>query len=185
MGSLAEALVRARRARAPRAPAAAASCEPELPDLADVRGQPSARRALEIAAAGRHNLLLCGPPGTGKTMLAQRLPSLLPPLDERTALRVTALHGVSAARPRASLRHPPFRAPHHTFCLSACSAAARGCCPGELSLAHAGVLFLDELPEFPRALLEALRQPLEEQRRALARAGAGAASRRAACWWPP
>src|SRR5262249_19021248 len=96
---------------APREAPAARERAPELPDLADVRGQPSARRALELAAAGRHNLLLCGPPGTGKTMLAQRLPSILPPLDERTALAVTALHGLLGGAPAGNLRHPPLPPP--------------------------------------------------------------------------
>jgi magnesium chelatase family protein len=156
---------------APRDAPAAREHAPELPDLADVRGQPSARRALELAAAGRHNLLLCGPPGTGKTMLAQRLPSILPPLDERTALQVTALHGLLGGAPAGIVRHPPFRAPHHTVSLSALLGGGPRLLPGELSLAHAGVLFLDELPEFPRSTLESLRQPLEERFVRLAKAG--------------
>ncbi len=170
VASLDEALAVLRGAPA-RAPPPARLHEPDLPDLADVRGQPSARRALEIAAAGRHNLLLCGPPGTGKTMLAQRLPSLLPPLDERTSLEVTALHGLAAGEPAGVLRQPPFRAPHHATGLAALLGGGARLLPGEISLAHAGVLFLDELPEWPRAVLEALRQPLEERVVRLASAG--------------
>jgi len=157
--------------RPARPPPPAPVREAELPDLCDVRGQPSARRALEIAAAGRHNLLLCGPPGTGKTMLAQRLPSILPPLDERTSLEVTALHGLLAGEPAGILRHPPFRAPHHSTSLAPLLGGGPRLLPGEISLAHAGVLFLDELPEWPRALLESLRQPLEERVVRLASAG--------------
>jgi magnesium chelatase family protein len=135
------------------------------PDLGDVRGQDRARRALEIAAAGNHNLLLAGPPGTGKTMLARRLPGILPRLDDDAALEVTRIHSVAGAlRPGAGLiRVPPFRAPHHSASAPAIvgggAAAAR---PGEASLAHRGVLFLDEFAEFARPVLEALRQPLED-----------------------
>lgn len=143
---------------------------PELLDLADVRGQASARRALEIAAAGAHNLLLCGPPGTGKTMLAQRLPGVLPALDEATALDVTALHGLTGGGPSSVHRHPPFRAPHHSISRAGLIGGGRPLCPGEVSLAHAGVLFLDEMPEFTRSLLEALRQPLEDHKVRLSRA---------------
>ncbi|RKY21997.1 MAG: hypothetical protein DRQ55_02295 [Planctomycetota bacterium] len=148
-------------------PAAAAA----LPDLSDVRGQASARRALEIAAAGRHNLLMSGPPGTGKTMLAQRLPGLLAPLDEEAVLEVSALHGLAAGGAASIVERPPFRAPHHSVSRAGLVGGGRPLVPGEVSLAHRGVLFLDEAPEFPRSLLEALRQPLEERRVRIARAG--------------
>jgi len=147
----------------PVEPQPPADLEP-VPDLADVRGQERARRALEIAAAGSHNLLLAGPPGTGKTMLARRLPGLLPPLTESAALEVTRIHSVagllSAEQPL--LTRPPFRAPHHSASTAAIVGGGPGIRPGEASLAHRGVLYLDELAEFQRATLEALRQPLED-----------------------
>ena len=143
------------------------------PDLADVRGQERGRRALEIAAAGEHNVLLAGPPGTGKTMLARRLPSLLPPLSRDEALEVTRIHSVAGqlAPDRPLLGTPPFRAPHHGASAAAVVGGGVNPRPGEVSLAHRGVLLLDELPEFPRSVLEALRQPLEDGYVSVARVG--------------
>ena len=133
------------------------------PDMADIRGQGPARRALEVAAAGGHNLLLVGPPGSGKTMLARRLPGILPPLTPAEALETTAIHSASGARLPGLLRERPFRSPHHTASDVALVGGGSLPRPGEVSLAHNGVLFLDELPEFRRTVLEALRQPLEER----------------------
>lgn len=133
----------------------------DAPCLSQVRGQFQARRALEIAASGGHSLLLSGPPGSGKSMLASRLPGLLPPLAEQDALEVAAIHSLQRARRHEDFFLRPFRAPHHTASAAALVGGGAHPRPGEISLAHHGVLFLDELPEFDRRVLEVLREPLE------------------------
>jgi magnesium chelatase family protein len=141
-----------------------------IPDLMDVKGQESAKRALEVAAAGGHNLLMIGPPGSGKSMLASCLPGILPPLSPREALEVSMIHSLAGTLPGGGLlRHRPFRDPHHSASLPALIGGGHKVKPGEISLAHNGVLFLDELPEFARSTLEALRQPLESREALVAR----------------
>lgn len=141
------------------------------PDLAEVRGQATAKRALEIAAAGAHGLLMLGPPGAGKSMLARRLPGLLPPLGDGEAIETAMLHSMTREPPPPERwREPPFRAPHHSASAPAVIGGGAQPRPGEISLAHHGVLFLDELPEFNRDVLEALREPLETGAVSIARA---------------
>ena len=143
----------------------------DAPDLADLRGQETARRVLEIAATGRHNLLMIGPPGAGKSMLAARLPGLLPPLSPREALDVTMLHSIAGQLATGGLvQSRPFRDPHHSASMAALVGGGARARPGEISLAHGGVLFLDELAEFAKLALDALRQPLETGQVVVARA---------------
>lgn len=142
-----------------------------LPDLADIKGQESAKRALEVAAAGGHNLLMVGPPGSGKSMLAARLPSILPPLSAPELLEVSMIHSIAGQLPGGKLSdRRPYRAPHHSATMAALIGGGLRARPGEASLAHHGVLFLDEFPEFSPQVLDALRQPLETAECFIARA---------------
>lgn len=155
----------------PQPQMAAVRAQGIVTDIASVRGQETAKRALEIAAAGGHNLLMIGPPGAGKSMLASCLPGILPPLSPREALEVSMIHSLAGSLPEGGLiQQRPFRAPHHSASLPALVGGGHKARPGEISLAHRGVLFLDELPEFARATLESLRQPLETGEATIARA---------------
>ena len=158
--------------QAPLAPpdANSASAEPAYPDFADVKGQTAARRALEVAAAGGHSVLMAGPPGTGKSMLAARFPGILPEMDETEALEAAAVASLNGGFRQELWQRRPFRAPHHTASAVALVGGGGNPRPGEISLAHHGVLFLDELPEFSRQVLEVLREPLETGRITISRA---------------
>jgi magnesium chelatase family protein len=173
-GSLGE-VVRHYTGQAPLSPAepgeVTAPAQPR--DLRDVKGQERAKRALEIAAAGRHHMLMVGAPGSGKSMLAARMPGILPPLEPVEALETSMIHSLSGLRDEGGIsRTRPFREPHHTASMAAIVGGGRGAKPGEISLAHNGVLFMDEFPEFPRAVLETLRQPIETGEVVVARANA-------------
>lgn len=157
-------LLHGRCAQEPARPARRQAPERPALDLADVRGQEDAKRALEIAAAGGHNLLMVGPPGAGKTMLARRLPGILPPPSLAEALEITQVHSAAGLGDGRLAAERPFRAPHHTVSAQGLVGGGSRPRPGEITLAHRGVLFLDELPEFGRAAVDALRQPLEEGR---------------------
>src|SRR5436190_5702774 len=156
----------------PTRPSPPPPLSPDVADLADIRGQLLARRALEIACAGGHNLIAVGPPGSGKTMMARRVPGILPPMTFDEAVEVTSVHSVAGLLPPGSglVAHRPFRAPHHTISDMALVGGGSQPRPGEVSLAHNGVLFLDEMLEFNRRVLEVLRQPLEERSVTIARA---------------
>ena len=173
-GSLGE-VVRHYTGQAPLAPAepGEVGLETGARDLRDVKGQERAKRALEIAAAGRHHMLMVGAPGSGKSMLAARMPGILPPLTPTEALETSMIHSLSGLLDEGGIsRARPFREPHHTASMAAIVGGGRGAKPGEISMAHNGVLFMDEFPEFPRAVLETLRQPIETGEVVVSRANA-------------
>jgi len=172
LGQVVAHLLGARDLERASAPEPASECGPPGPDIANVRGQAAAKRALLVAAAGGHGALLCGPPGSGKTLLARCLPGLLPPLEPRERVDTTRIHGAAGLlRPgELATAHRPFRAPHHTASTAGMLGGGNPPRAGEVSLAHGGVLFLDELPEFDRRVLEALREVMEERRIRLSRA---------------
>ncbi|HEU4853336.1 MAG TPA: YifB family Mg chelatase-like AAA ATPase, partial [Telluria sp.] len=143
---------------------------PGYPDFADVKGQQAVKRALVVAAAGSHSVLMVGPPGAGKTMLASRFPALLPPMSDEEAIQAAAVHSLNGSFSAAQWKVRPYRSPHHTTSAAALIGGGSVPRPGEVSLAHCGVLFLDELPEFDRKVLEVLRQPLESGRITISRA---------------
>lgn len=161
------------RAVLPPAEPGQSDCSPDIPDLADVKGQERARRALEVAAAGRHHVLMIGAPGSGKSMLARRLPGILPALSPAEALETSMIHSLAGILDDGGISyHRPFMSPHHTASTAAIVGGGRNAKPGEISLAHHGVLFMDEFPEFPRAVLDTLRQPLESGDVVISRANA-------------
>lgn len=173
-GSLTD-VVRHYTGQSPLMPAIAGEIarEAHARDMRDVKGQERAKRALEIAAAGRHHVLMTGSPGSGKSMLAARLPGILPPLSAAEALETSMIHSLSGLLDEGGItRERPFREPHHTASMAAIVGGGRGAKPGEISLAHNGVLFMDEFPEYPRAVLETLRQPIETGEVVVARANA-------------